>query len=578
MKKKLEYHKYNSYKQKYQGIVNRISNVRLVMFFVMLFSFILKYYYYPFILNIIFIFSLTSFIILVIVHDRYYKLYDYYSRCVDVILGYVDRENGNWTKFIDDGSDFLDDDSYYYKDLDIFGKCSLYQYLSVCKTNGGRKRLRDKLSNKEISRNRLKEEQDAIEEISNKIPFIISFCSLISVYDGKDISLSDDFSFNKKETVGSKYFIIGIFCSLFSFILLFCSLFGFINIYYFYGMFLFNYFISIMFAYFFKDEFSFIERMVNDYRDVYLIFKRCINEEFYSSKLKKIREDMNNSLVCGNFLKKLDGFYSLRSNIISGFLLNGLFCINLILIFISSYFISKNLEGLKKGVSDIEELESLCSLANVSICFDVKCMPDIVDDVSIDGVDMFHPLIGNSCVPNSFSSKNGINIITGSNMGGKTSFLRTLGINIILMNSGSFVCAKKFSACYFKIFTSMRVSDDISRGISTFYGELLRIKDMIEYVDCGNMLVLIDEIFKGTNYQDRIYGAKEVIKRLTTDRTIVLLTTHDFELCEEENICNYYVKEEYVDNQIVFDYKIRKGKCVSTNARYLMKKLGIILK
>ena len=161
------------------------------------------------------------------------------------------------------------------------------------------------------------------------------------------------------------------------------------------------------------------------------------------------------------------------------------------------------------------------------------------------------------CVGNDFDSGCGVNIITGSNMGGKTSFLRTLGINIILMNSGSFVCAKKFSACYFKIFTSMRVSDDISRGISTFYGELLRIKDMIEYVDCGNMLVLIDEIFKGTNYQDRIYGAKEVIKRLTTDRTIVLLTTHDFELCEEENICNYYVKEEYVDNQIVFDYKMQ---------------------
>ena len=90
MKKKLEYHKYNSYKQKYQGIVNRISNVRLVMFFVMLFSFILKYYYYPFILNIIFIFSLICFIILIIVHDRYYKLYDYYFRCVDVFFGFFD--------------------------------------------------------------------------------------------------------------------------------------------------------------------------------------------------------------------------------------------------------------------------------------------------------------------------------------------------------------------------------------------------------------------------------------------------------------------------------------------------------
>ena len=146
------------------------------------------------------------------------------------------------------------------------------------------------------------------------------------------------------------------------------------------------------------------------------------------------------------------------------------------------------------------------------------------------------------------------------------------------MNSGTFVCAKEFQASYFKIFTSMRVNDDIANGISTFYGELLRIKDMVEYVNKGNMLVLIDEIFKGTNYQDRIYGAKEVIKRLNTKKTITMLTTHDFELCEEKDITNYHVKEAYEQDKIIFDYKIRNGKCTSTNARYLMTKLGIIEK
>ena len=147
---------------------------------------------------------------------------------------------------------------------------------------------------------------------------------------------------------------------------------------------------------------------------------------------------------------------------------------------------------------------------------------------------------------------------------------------MILMNAGGYVCADSFSSCYCKIFTSMRIRDDLVNGISTFYGELLRIKDAINYIDKGNMLVLIDEIFKGTNYQDRIYGAKEVINRLRTDNIISFITTHDFVLCDEDGVNNYYVKEYYEGDEIKFDYKIREGKCNSTNARYLMKKIGII--
>ena len=256
-----------------------------------------------------------------------------------------------------------------------------------------------------------------------------------------------------------------------------------------------------------------------------------------------------------------------------------MFCINLILAYRFSKFSSDDLNIIRRGISDIEEMEALCSLANVGIIFDNKVFPVLDSKVGIHFDCLIHPLLGESvCIPNSFDSDYGVNIITGSNMGGKTSFLRTMGINLILMNSGSFVCAKSFRASYFKIFTSMRVSDDIEKGISTFYGELLRIKDMVSYVDKGNMLVLIDEIFKGTNYQDRIYGAKEVIKRLFTDKTVVMLTTHDFELCEARNVVNYHVKESYDGDKIVFDYKIRKGQCNSTNARYLMKKLGIIEK
>lgn len=238
---------------------------------------------------------------------------------------------------------------------------------------------------------------------------------------------------------------------------------------------------------------------------------------------------------------------------------------------------NNNLIKLEKNIADIEELESLISIAGLAFIKENITIPKTTNNIELSFTNIHHPLLDEkTCITNNFQTQNGVNIITGSNMGGKTSFLRTIGINIILMNAGGYVCASTFNSAYYKIFTSMRINDDIEKGISTFYGELLRIKDMIDYLDKGNMLVLIDEIFKGTNYQDRIYGAEEVIKKLNKTNTITFLTTHDFELCDIKNIKNYHVKEYYKNNKICFDYKIREGKCNSTNAKYLMKKLNII--
>ena len=580
MRDKLKYDQYKELEQKYHKIVSSIANVRLIMFIVMIVSFIFKYYYFHTFLSIIFGGSLVLFVFFVLIHDKYYKIYHYYLQCCIIIETYLDRESGNWKNFLDSGSDFLENCPYYYRDLDIFGDYSLFQYLTICKTLGGREKLRDRLSNIKFSSHQLKEEQDAISELTNQIGFIMDFNVLLSFYDGKKIHLSKEFSLLKGyKTSVKRDFIIGIICSVLCFILLLLSLTGMVSIRYFYGMFLFNFMISVMYTYIFHDEFSKLDKFINSYKGVNPIFKKITSFSFCSSKMKKIQKEMEKGVGSGLYLNKLDAINSLRNNIISSFLFNGFFCINLFLMHEFCLFLKQDLDELKRGIIDIEELEAMISLANIGICFENKCMPVLTDKVGICFDFLIHPLLGEKvCVPNSFESDSGVNIITGSNMGGKTSFLRTIGMNIILMNSGTYVCAKKFSASYFKIFTSMRVFDDIERGISTFYGELLRIKDMVSYVNKGNMLVLIDEIFKGTNYQDRIYGAKEVIKSLNTDKTIVMLTTHDFELCEENNVHNYHVKEVYEGDKILFDYKIRDGKCDSTNARYLMTKLGIIKK
>ena len=165
-------------------------------------------------------------------------------------------------------------------------------------------------------------------------------------------------------------------------------------------------------------------------------------------------------------------------------------------------------------------------------------------------------------------------------MSGKTTFLRTLAINLALLYMGAPVCAKEFKASYMKIFTSMRVTDDVAHGISTFYAEILRIKTMSEYKKINQpMLCLIDEIFKGTNSADRIVGAKGVITGLSAPNTMVIVSTHDFELCalakeDGSQVTNYHFEEYYQDDQLKFDYKIKDGRCTTTNARAILKMAG----
>ena len=575
MRDKLDYNKYIKLRNKYESIVNRLSNIRLTMFIIMIVSFVLKYYYYKLLLTIVFVISFVGFIIMVIIHDKYFKIYDYYLKYIEVLDNYIDRENGNWKNFSDKGLDFLDDNNMYLSDLDIIGESSLFQYLSICKTLGGRRELISRLSNFYCDEKELINKQKMIMDLSNNISFCIDF--QIMMMDYEEFLKDFDESFIKGKKYSISTLIIGVIFSIISISLFILVLSNVISINYFYLIFLFNILISFMYFYIYRNIFFRLDKFINSYGKLINVFKLIGNYSASSVGMRKIVNNINNNLDILNKLKKLDSINSLRNNLLSNFLLNGFICINLFIMYYYCLFLNKYFNKLIDLVEVIYELEASISLGGIGILKECKCIPILRDKVEIRFEDLKHPLIDeNICVSNSFECTNGINIITGSNMGGKTTFLRTIGINLILMQAGTYVCSNSFISSYFKIFTSMRIRDDVNKGISTFYGELLRIKDMIDYNGQGNMLVLIDEIFKGTNYDDRIYGALEVINKLNTKNTIAFITTHDFYLCDSNGVSNFHVKEEYEDNNIIFDYKIRKGRCTSTNAKYLMKKLGII--
>ena len=262
---------------------------------------------------------------------------------------------------------------------------------------------------------------------------------------------------------------------------------------------------------------------------------------------------------------------SYRQNLLLSLIGNGTFFMDL-WIAIRYNYQSKHLSSIEKGIDALTELELLLSLATIGMDNQVYTIPTLKDKIEI--LEGYHPLVKN-CVPNSLTLEGGI-VLTGSNMSGKTTFMRMLGVNQILANAGGLVCASSFQTSNFKVFTSLRANDMLQEGISTFYAEVNRMKKIVTESEQGNVLVLIDEIFKGTNAKDRIYAAKEIIKKLHSYQTNFLITTHDFELCEVPIIENYHFDEEYEENKIWFDYKIKKGKCQKTNAIYLLKLAGVL--
>lgn len=571
---KFNYDKYLLMRNETKSIVNKISFFRLLIFLFIIISFILGAKVNIF--NIIGVILIFAFIILIFIHDRYYKRLNYYEKYLNVLEQYKDRDNGNWKKFKDIGEEYS---SELFMDLNIVGDNSLFQYLSVCKTKGGRDVLIDKLSNKKINHKELLKNQEAIKELASNVDFDVNFLVAMSCFDGKLIDLKDNFSLLDKK-IGNKYFdiVVGLLFASLCIIFLLLGLFNVISYNYFMGIFIFNFLINFMYEFIFRDDFSNIDKISNDYYKLNDVYKVIVNTKFNSKKLNSISNDISLDIDKIKYLFFINDLNNLKNNILSSSIFNGLFCINIVVMFMYSLFLKKDVNTLKVGITDIEELEALISLAGIGILKKNVCMPILVDDVELDFKNIEHPLISSGkVVSNDFSNTAGVNIITGSNMGGKTTFIRTVGINLILMNAGTFVCSTSFRSCYFRIFTSISVNDDIDKGISTFYGELLRMKKAIDFHG-GNRLVLVDEIFKGTNYNDRIYGAMNVIKKLDDSKTILFVTTHDFELCDYKikNLRNYYFKEYYEGDSIKFDYKLREGKCESTNAKYLMKKLNII--
>ena len=165
-------------------------------------------------------------------------------------------------------------------------------------------------------------------------------------------------------------------------------------------------------------------------------------------------------------------------------------------------------------------------------------------------------------------------------MAGKSTFLRTVGLNVVMANCGLPVCAKTFRYSPIKLITSMRTTDSLSENESYFFSELKRLKRIIDTIEHEEHFIILDEILKGTNSMDKAKGSQQFVEKLVRTKSTGIIATHDLSLCELEaqlpEVSNYYFDAEIVNDELYFDYCLKNGVCQNMNASFLLKKMGIV--
>ena len=205
--------------------------------------------------------------------------------------------------------------------------------------------------------------------------------------------------------------------------------------------------------------------------------------------------------------------------------------------------------------------------------------------VAFEGQQIGHPLVKMEervCNDYALDGPGSLTIITGSNMAGKSTFLRTLGVNLVLAYAGGPVVADKMQTSLFRLFASIRVADSLTDGYSFFYAEVRRLEQLLhEYhrADALPLFFLIDEIFRGTNNRERLIGSRAYIRALVNGNGAGLIATHDLELVhleeESDHIRNFHFRDDVADGRMVFDYKLHPGPCPTTNALKIMALAGL---
>ncbi|MDR3694343.1 MutS-related protein [Mucilaginibacter sp.] len=576
---------------KYKKLANTYSLLRLVVFALLVLAlyFAIKQDDFT-VLAIAFIISLFCFAWLVSRQSVFEKQKRYFLD-LKTVNGNEIESILNYSNIYDNGIRFADDKHFYSADLDVFGNASLYQLLNRAATPIGNEKLAGWLS-APAAKGIILSRQEAIKELSDKNDWKPEIQALLLFANkaGTD-QLQNLFKYLHipLDLPGEKW--LNIYAKIAPYLLALLIIAG-----YFFPAIntvavlagLFNLGIVSSKASYIKKADLIAGKIGDTLNNYAIVFEKIEKESWASGYCKKLAE----RLATGNTsaqIKELSGLINKLNyhlNLIVAFVLNVFFLWDIRQIIAIENWKRNNDKNLEGAFDVIAGYEALVSLASLHINYPEWCFPEIADGpaYTLTAKGLAHPLISQAKrIENDYEldSAFNIDIITGSNMAGKSTFLRTAGINTVLALCGGPVCAQYMKVSVMTILSYMRIKDSLNESTSTFKAELDRLQMLLKAVESDTKIFfLIDEMLRGTNSVDKYLGSKAVIERLISKKAVGMVATHDLQIAELEKkypayIRNFYFDIQVVNGEMLFDYKMKHGECKTFNASLLLKQIGI---
>ena len=484
------------------------------------------------------------------------------------------------------GKEFEDPLHPFSQDVDLFGKGSFFQYLNRTSLAEGTRKLAALLLANNIEQ--IAEKQEAIKELSEKADWRQNFSALAVLVKTKTSSrvILEWFGsytiFVPKImkllpwlfSIVSTALITGFFFDIITGIQL--------GIWFFIGLAITGIYLKKI-----NQLSTHVSEVQETFHQYYQLLGLIEDTGFQAGILREKRNnihlnDQKASGILKKFSKAIDALDQ-RNNMIFGILGNGFLLWDLRQSYKLEQWISSYRNQVGKWFEVIEFLDAYNSLGNFSFNHPAYVFPTLNSDSHIsEATALAHPLLDpEKRIANDFSiEKEEFFIITGANMAGKSTFLRTVSLQIIMANLGLPICASSCNYTPIKLITSMRTTDSLTDDESYFFSELKRLKFIVDEIKTDQYFIILDEILKGTNSTDKAIGSKKFIEKLVGSRSTGIIATHDLSLCEVADVLpqveNYYFDAEIINEELNFDYKFKKGICQNMNASFLLKKMEIV--
>ena len=531
--------------------------------------------------------GIVFFLFLIKRHIRYRRQQLYFRRLKVINEKELAALNGERDLF-PEGSSYSNAVHPYTYDLDIFGKNSVFQLVNRTACLSGEARLAETLTSIPDSVSAIRERQQAIAELAPLLDFRQHFMAKgqgFSETPQETEQLYNWLSASKSALNTPMVRILRFVLPAIALFLFILALAGGLPHGYWVLMVLINLAVTSLFLKQINRIHNALSRKHRLLEKFSLLLEHMVRQDFRNHSLTSLQKEGSEAVEAIRRLTKLLSFFDQRLNLMVGALLNGFFLSDLHCIIAIDRWRSTYGNRMPAWLDGVFRCDELHSFANFAYNHPTYSYPQFHESPFIQAEELGHPLIAShACIPNDFSARpeERVMILTGANMSGKSTFLRSIGVNLVLANAGAPVFARKFSCCLAGIYSSMRVSDSLSEDTSYFYAELKRLSLIMEQLRAGKKLfILLDEILKGTNSADKLYGSTGLVEEFIRHNCMCIIATHDLDLgkLEEKHpreISNYCFESTLSDNELHFDYRLREGIARNKNATFLMQKTGLI--